>query len=307
MPEATPYCKIRNTERYGAHVVLHGTNISDALAEADRIARAEERTLVVPFDDPLIVAGAGTVGLEMLHAFHDLQVLLVQVGGGGLISGMALAAKAINPTIRVIGVQTALYPGLYNVRHALPAPIGGATLAEGVAVVKVGELNLAMTEALVDDVLLVDEEAIEHAIHLLIEEEKTLVEGAGALGVAGLLKYSNRFRGLRVGLILSGGNLDTGLLAYVIARERVRQHRVMCLRVQMLDAPGGLARVTDLVAQQGANVLEVSHRRMFTNVLAKYMQLDLTVELRHPDDIHTIILRLNAQGFDAVLPLEESS
>lgn len=307
MPEATPYCKIRETENYGARVVLHGANISDALAEADRIAYAEEKTLVVPFDDPAIVAGAGTVGLEMLQAFCDLQVLLVQVGGGGLISGMALAAKSINPTIRVIGVQTVLYPGLYNVRHALPPPVGAATVAEGVAVATVGDLNLAMTETLVDDVLLVDEGAIEYAVHLLLEEEKTLVEGAGALGVAGLLKYSKRFHGLRVGLVLSGGNIDTGLLAYVVSRVRLRQHRVMCLRVQVLDAPGGLAKVADLVARQGANVLEVSHRRVFTDALAKCMQLDLTVELRHPEDIYTIVQSLNAIGFDTVLPSEKSA
>jgi threonine dehydratase len=306
MPETTPYCKIRSTEGYGARVLLHGATIADALTEARRIAQEKDKTLVVPFDDPAIIAGAGTVGLEMLCAFPDLQVLLVQVGGGGLISGIALAAKSINPMIRVIGIQTELYPGLYNARHALPPPVGGATLAEGVAVETVGDLNLAMAETLVDDVLLIDEEALEYAVHLLLEEEKTLVEGAGAVGVAGLLRYAKRFRDVSVGLILSGGNIDTGLLAYIISRVRLRQRRVVCLRVHMLDAPGGLARVAEVVAQHGANILEVSHRRMFTNVLAKCTQLDLTVELLHPEDIETIVRRLNAAGCDTAFPFEKS-
>lgn len=301
MPETTPNCKIRATEAYGVRVILHGENIAAAAIEAKRLAGALQLTLISGFDDPAIVAGAGTVGLEMLIAFPKLEVLLVQVGGGGLISGMALVAKSINPKIRVIGVQTALYPSLYNTMQGLPQPIGGPTLAEGVAVSQMGTLNRSMAEALVDDVLLVDEETLEYTVHFLLEEEKTVVEGAGAVGVAGLLKYQDRFRGTRVGCVLSGGNIDTGLLSYIISRVRLRQRRVVCLRAEMLDVPGGLARVADVVARYGANVLEVSHQRMFPNVLAKCMQLDLTIELRRLDDIHAILHRLNELGFATTL------
>jgi len=302
MPETTPNCKIRSTEALGSHIVLHGGDVADAMAEAQRLASDEGSTLISPFDDVAIVAGAGTVGLEMLRSVPDLDVLLVQVGGGGLIAGIALAAKHLNPKIRVIGVQTELYPALYNARHGLPRPKGGATLAEGVAVAEVGRLNLAIANEYVDDVVLVDEAALEFAVHFLLEEEKTLVEGAGAAGVAALITYAERFAGLRTGVVLSGGNIDTGLLSYVISRVRLRERRVACVRTEMLDVPGGLARVAEIVAQEGANVLEVSHRRLFTNVLAKCMQLDLTLELRRPGDLALIVNRLNELGFHATLP-----
>ncbi|HTX58523.1 MAG TPA: threonine ammonia-lyase [Verrucomicrobiae bacterium] len=305
MPETTPYCKIRGTESFGGRVRLHGATLAAAMEEARRIAACEDRVFVSGFDDPAVVAGAGTVALEMLEAAADLDVLLVQVGGGGLIAGMALVAKALNPDIRVIGVQAALYPGLYNALHGLPAPAGGATLAEGLAVAQVGDLNLRMLRALVDDVLLVGEETLEQAVHVLLEEEKTVVEGAGAVGVAALLEHRHRFEGLRVGAVLSGGNIDTGLLANVISRVRLRQRRVVCLRAEMLDTPGGLATVAGVVARHGANVLEVSHRRMFPNVLAKCMQLDLTVEVRRPPDVDAILAALNEMGFVTTIPQEK--
>ena len=301
MPETTPNCKIRSTQNYGARVVLHGRTVADSMERARSIAQDEGLTIIPPFDDPAIVAGAGTVGLELLRAAPSLDVLLVQVGGGGLISGVALAAKAHDARIRIIGVQTELYPGLHNARAGLPEPSGGATLAEGVAVTRIGELNRALLAELIDDVVLVDEATIEFAVHLLLEEEKMLVEGAGALGVAALLKYRERFAGQRVGVILSGGNIDTGLLSYVISRVRLREHRVVCVRVEMLDIPGALAQASEAVARCGANVLEVTHRRLFTNVLAKCMQLDLTLEVRRPADITVIVEALNALGFQATL------
>ncbi|HEY1681066.1 MAG TPA: threonine ammonia-lyase [Candidatus Tumulicola sp.] len=302
MPHGTPYCKIRSTEAYGGRVLLHGSTVSEATTKAVKIAESNGKSFISPFDDPVIVAGAGTVGLELLQAFPNLDVLLVQVGGGGLISGVALIAKALNPHIRVIGVQTTLYPALHNALNNLPSPVGGATLAEGVAVARVGDLNLSMAKALIDDVLLVDEDALEFAVHLLLEDEKTVTEGAGALGVAALLQHRASFRSARVGLILSGGNIDTGLLAYVISRVRLRERRVVCLRAEVLDVPGGLAGVSEVVARNGANVLEVSHRRTFPNVLAKCMQLDLTVELRKPDDMYAIVRQLNDLGILATLP-----
>lgn len=307
MPETTPYCKIRATEAYGARVLLNGSTITEAIEEARRIAASDGLALISGFDDPAIVAGAGTIGLEMLQAFSDLDVMAVQVGGGGLISGIALVAKAFNPKIRIVAVQTMLYPALYNAFHGLPPPAGGATLAEGVAVARVGELNLSIAEALVDEVLLVDEETLEHAVHFLLEEEKTVVEGAGAVGVAGILKHRNRFVGERVGIVLSGGNIDTGLLAHVISRSRLRERRVVCLRVEMLDVPGGLAKVACVVSRHGANVLEVSHQRMFPDVLAKCIRLDLTVEVRRPEDVRAIIERLNELGFATTLPVEKSA
>ncbi|MDQ2679485.1 MAG: threonine ammonia-lyase [Candidatus Eremiobacteraeota bacterium] len=301
MAANTPFTKVRRTQALGARVILHGANLAQALALALEMTTSQGLTFITGYDDPRVIAGAGTVGLEMLQADPDLDALVVPVGGGGLISGIAIAAKAMYPQMEIIGVQTELFPALYNVLHDLEKPVGGPTLAEGVAVTTVGALNVAVARELVDDVVLVDEPSIERAIHFLLDEEKTVVEGAGAIGVAAILKYAQRFAGRRIATILSGGNIDTGLLASLIARTRLTEGRVVRLRAHMVDAPGGLAQVAAIVAEFGANVLDVSHHRTFTDVSAKCMELDMTIEQQNPRDVLAIVERLRVAGYQTNL------
>ncbi|HZZ65680.1 MAG TPA: threonine ammonia-lyase, partial [Candidatus Baltobacteraceae bacterium] len=296
MPATTPFMKVRRTQAIGARVILHGTVLSEALEEALRLARDEGLTMIPGYDDPLVVAGAATAGLEMLTDFPEIDTLLVPVGGGGLLCGAAIVARHLQPRTQIIGVQTETYPSLYNALHDKPEPAGGATIAEGIGVKRIGPLNLRIIKQLVDDVLLVDEQTIEQAIYALLEEEKVVAEGAGAAGLAALMKYKARFAGKHVGLIVSGGNIDSGMLSYVIARAQLYLGRVARLDVQIVDTPGVLAQVAKIIGDFEANILEVAHNRTIAALPAKCASLQVTIEMRSPSDAALIAQRLRTAG-----------
>jgi threonine dehydratase len=279
--------------------VLHGDTLEEARAHALQLAAQQDLTFVHPYDDEAIVAGQGTVGLEMLQAVPELDTLVVAVGGGGLIAGIAVAAKALKPAIEVIGVQTLRFPNMFNaVKHAA-LPQGGSTIAEGIAVGTPGRITQAIIERYVDDLLLVDEGDIEQAIVLLLEIEKTLVEGAGAAGLAALLKEPQRFGGKKVGLVLGGGNIDPLLLAAIIERGMVRAGRLARIRVSSRDVPGSLARITAIVAEAGANIDEVHHQRAFTLLAAQNVEIELVLQTRGREHIRAVIEALRAGGYQA--------
>jgi len=297
MPENTPFTKVRRTQAFGARVVLAGEGLAEAGDRARELAEELGLTMVHPYDDARIVAGQGTLGLELLRDVPDLDVLLVPIGGGGLISGVALAAKHLKPSLQIVGVQTQLYPSYYQITHGLPVEHGGQTIAEGIAVKSVGEIPLTIARELVDDVVLVSEQSLERAIHLFIEEEKLVTEGAGAAPLAALIDDVPRFAGRNVGLIVCGGNIDTGLLSNVISRVRLREGRVVRMRVEIDDKPGVLAHVARLIGECGANILDVTHQRLFHDVPSKNADLDITFETRSPADVDLIIEKLHAARY----------
>jgi threonine dehydratase len=299
MPQFTPGVKVENTRRLGAEVVLHGETLEAARSHAIALAEQQGLTLVHPYDDPAIVAGQGTIGLEMLRAVPELETLVIAVGGGGLIAGIATAAKAIKPSIRIVGVQTERFPAMVNAIKGTQHPQGLSTIAEGIAVGTPGQLPQAIIRELVEDLVLVDESDIEQAIVLLLEIEKTLVEGAGAAGLAALLKYPERFKGQKVGLVLCGGNIDPLLLASIIERGMVKSGRLARIRVSARDVPGSLAKITATVAQAGANINEVQHQRAFTLLAAQNVDIELVIQTRDHAHIEQVLAALTAQGFEA--------
>ncbi len=280
MPRNTPFVKIAGTERLGARVVLAGDTVDDGMAEAERIIADEGLTFVHPFDDARVIAGQGTIALEWLDDAPELDTLVVPIGGGGLISGIAVAAKARKPDIRIVGVETALFPSVQRIRDGLPPPAGGPTIADGIAVKHPGELTLPIIDALVDDLILVDEAALESAVLELLEIEKTVVEGAGAAGLAAVAAMPERFRGRRVGLVLCGGNIDPRLLSGVILRGLVTTSRLVRLALAVPDKPGSLARITAVVAELGANIVDVRHMREFSGLSVMSTELTVTLEVR---------------------------
>jgi threonine dehydratase len=299
MPRFTPGVKVERTRSFGAEIVLHGDTLEEARAHALQLAAQQDLTFVHPYDDEAIVAGQGTVGLEMLQAVPELDTLVVAVGGGGLIAGIAVAAKALKPAIEVIGVQTLRFPNMFNAVKHTAFPQGGSTIAEGIAVGTPGRITQAIIERHVDDLLLVDEGDIEQAIVLLLEIEKTLVEGAGAAGLAALLKEPQRFGGKKVGLVLGGGNIDPLLLAAIIERGMVRAGRLARIRVSSRDVPGSLARITAIVAEAGANIDEVHHQRAFTLLAAQNVEIELVLQTRGREHIRAVIEALRAGGYQA--------
>jgi threonine dehydratase len=299
MPRFTPGVKVERTRGFGAEVVLHGDTLDEARTHALMLAEQEGLTFVHPYDDAQIMAGQGTVGLEMLQDVPGLDTLIVAVGGGGLIAGMATAAKAIKPGIEVIGVQTTRFPAMVNAIKGTHHPQGTSTIAEGIAVGSPGRLPQSVIARLVDDLVLVDEGDIEQAIVMLLEVEKTLVEGAGAAGLAALLKYPQRFKGKKVGLVLCGGNIDPLLLASIIARGMVRAGRMARIQVSARDVPGSLAKITAMVADAGANIDEVHHQRAFTTLSAQNVEVELVIQTRGPQHIADVLSALNAAGFEA--------
>jgi threonine dehydratase len=299
MPRFTPGVKVERTRSFGAQVVLHGDTLEEARAHAFELAQSEQLTFVHPYDDAAIIAGQGTVGIEMLEAVPELDTLVVAVGGGGLIAGIAAAAKALKPSIKVYGVQTLRFPNMFNaVKHAT-LPQGGSTIAEGIAVGRPGQLTQALVEKYVDDLLLVDEGDIEQAIVMLLEIEKTLVEGAGAAGLAALLKEPQRFAGRKVGLVLGGGNIDPMLLAAIIHRGMVRAGRLTRIRVCARDVPGSLAKITAVVSEAGGNIDEVHHQRAFTMLAAQNVEIELVIQTRGREHIRSVLEQLRAAGFEA--------
>ena len=301
MPRFTPGVKVERTRGFGAEVVLHGDTLEQARAHAFELATAQNLSFVHPYDDDAIVAGQGTVGLEMLQAVPDLDVLVIAVGGGGLISGIATAAKALKPGIEVVGVQTVRFPAMFNAIKGTHHPQGTSTIAEGIAVGTPGRITEAIIRARVDDLVLVDEGDIEQAVLMLLEIEKTVVEGAGAAGLAALLKYPERFRGRKVGLVLCGGNIDPLLLAAIIERGMVRAGRLARVKVGSRDVPGALALITTAVAEAGANIDEVHHQRAFSALSAQNVEIELVLQTRGHEHVRKVLDHLRAAGFDAAL------
>ena len=297
MPRFAPAVKVDNTRRFGADVVLEGDTFDDARLHGLQLVRERGLTLVHPYDDLAVMAGQGTVALEMLAAQPGIDTLVVAVGGGGLISGMATAARALRPGIQVFGVQTERFPPVWNDRHGPPRDCGQATIADGIAVKSPGVLTLPLIRERVDDVLLVDEDDIEQGILLLLEIEKTVVEGAGAVGLAALLKHRPRFAGRKVGLVLCGGNIEPLVLAEIIQRGMVKSGRLVRLRFDVRDVPGSLAEVAAALGALGANIDEVMHQRAFTTLSVERAQIEVVVQTRGTEHVAQMLAALQAQGY----------
>jgi len=299
MPRFTPGVKIERTRGFGAEVVLYGDTLDAARAHAVELAQREGLAFVHPYDDEAIIAGQGTVALEMLAAEPELDTLVVSVGGGGLIAGMAVAARALKPGIEIVGVQTTRFPAMVNAVQGTQHPQGKSTIAEGIAVGTPGVLTREIIARHVDDLVLVDEGDIEQGVLMLLEIEKTLVEGAGAAGLAALIRHPERFKGKRVGLVLSGGNIDPLLLAAIIERGMVRAGRLARVRVSARDVPGSLAQITATVAEAGANVDEVHHQRAFTMLAAQNVDIELVLQTRGREHLASVLEALATAGFEA--------
>jgi threonine dehydratase len=303
MPTTTPSIKVSQTQGHGAETVLHGEIFDDAYTRALELADEQGLTFVHPFDDLEVIAGQGTVGLEMLEDAPELDVLVVPIGGGGLIAGVGSAVKAIKPEIELIGVQAELYPSMYCKFSREKLPSQGDTIAEGIAVKAPGHLTSGIINHIVDDILLVPERAMESAVSLLLQIEKTVVEGAGAAGLAALLTHPERFRGRNVGIILTGGNIDTRLLATVLLRDLARSGRMARLRIELQDRPGALFAVMRLFDRHQVNIIEVYHQRVFTTLPAKDAFIDIECEARDAEQLDRLQSELQEQGFP-VHPVE---
>ncbi len=297
MPEATPFVKVSNTEAFGAEVVLAGTTLAEAQATALAIADQRGLTFVHPYDDPLVIAGQGTLGAEFLEDQPDLDCVILPIGGGGLISGCAVAMKKLKPDIEIFGVEAELYPSMKAALEGKEAVCGGQTLAEGIAVKNAGRLTTPIVAELVSEIFLVSELQIEHAVSAFLSLQKTMAEGAGAVGLAALCANPDRFRGRKVGLVLSGGNIDVRMLASIMVRGLEREEKIISLRLVIDDQPGMLGRVATCLGEAGANILEVGHRRMFLNVPAKGTTLDVMIETKDARHGAEIIARLERSGF----------
>jgi threonine dehydratase len=300
MPVTTPFVKVKATEAYGAKVVLDGETLSECQERAATMACDQALVLVHPYDDPAIIAGQGTVALEMFEDVGDLDVLVVPIGGGGLIAGNAIAAHGLRPAVDIVGVEAALYPSMRNAITGANSPIGGPTLAEGIAVKNVGALTVPVVRELVSDIILVDEAHLERAVNAYLTLQKTMAEGAGAAGLAAMFAAPERFRNRKVGLVLCGGNIDPRILASIMVRELERDHRIVSFRLTIADRPGVLGPIATLLGRLGANILEVDHRRLFLDVPAKGAKLDITVEARDHAHSKDIMLALSEGGYQPV-------
>jgi threonine dehydratase len=300
MPLTTPFVKVEATQAHGAEVVLEGESVAEAQIRAETIARERGLTLVHPYDDTLVIAGQGTIALEMLEDAPELDALVIPIGGGGLIAGNAIAARARKPAIEIVGAEAALYPSFWNALHGENRPLGGATLAEGIAVKNVGVLALPIVRELVSEIVLVDEAHLEQAVNAYLTLQKTMAEGAGAAGLAAMLAKPEKFRGRKVGLILCGGNIDARILASIMVRELEREDRIVSFRLTIPDQPGVLGQIATRLGQLGANILGVEHRRLFLDVPAKGAKLDVTVETRDRAHGTRIFTALEGDGFQPV-------
>jgi threonine dehydratase len=299
MPRYTPYVKVEQTQKHGAEVILEGENFDSAMAHAIGMAATRGLALVHPYDDEKIIAGQGTCGLEMMRAHPELDVLVVAIGGGGLISGISIAAKAMKPSIEVIGVEVMRFPAMYHAMKGTRPEFAASTIAEGIAVKEPGTLTREIIRKNVAEILLVDEGDIEQAIVLLLEIEKTVVEGAGGAPLAALLRHPGRFRGRKVGLVLGGGNIDPLMLSEIIERGMVRAGRLARVLVELRDLPGSLAKVTACVAEQNANIEEVHHQRAFTALAVQNAEVDLVLKTRNHEHVKQIVEALQRCGFKA--------
>ena len=301
MPKPTPIVKVMQTQSHDARVVLFGETYDQAYAHARELEKREHLTFVHPFDEPEIIAGQGTLAIEMLDDAPDIDCFVVPIGGGGLISGISTVARALKPEAQIIGVQAELFPSMYNVFKGTQLDCGGDTLAEGIAVKYPGDLTRRFVAAQVDDIQLVGERHLEQAVSLLLQIEKTVVEGAGAAGLAALLANPDRFRGRNVGIVLCGGNIDTRLLANVLLRDLARSGRLARVRLRLQDRPGALFGVFGIFAKLDANVLEIYHQRVFTNLPAKGLITDIECELRDSAHLEALLTALAEGGYDASL------
>ena len=296
MPVSAPFNKVQQTRRLGATVVQHGMQLADAEIRAHEIAVEQGLVFVHPYDDETVIAGQGTVALEMLEDHPDIDCLCVPIGGGGLLAGMAIAARGIKPSIGLIGVQTRAFPAMHAAIAGTTPQFATQTIAEGIAVRNVGRITREIIGRLVEDILLVDESDIENAISLLISIEKTVAEGAGAAGLAAVLTHPERFRGRKVGIVICGGNIDTRLLGIVLQRQLVREQRLVTLRFEITDLPGTLGRIAGLIGESGANIIDVTHHRLFLDVPAKAADLDFTIETRDAEHTAAVEAALHAAG-----------
>lgn len=301
MPTNTPIVKIEDTKNFGATVELHGLSLDESGKHAMQLAERDDLTFIHPYDDPLIIAGQGTVALEMLADNPDLDVLVIPIGGGGLIAGNAISAKALKPDIKIVGVEVEAYASAYQALKGESGTLKGSTIAEGIAVKEPGELTLPVIRDLVDEIVLVEEEAIEEAINQLVVIEKTVTEGAGAAALAAISSYPEKFKNQQVGVLLCGANIDSRILASVLMRRLIRKGRIVRFLIRIHDLPGTLADITDIVGSAGGNILEVSHQRMFSNVPVKDADLYLTVETRDGSQSEEILNKLKDLGYDTTL------
>ena len=300
MPVTTPFVKVQATEAHDAQVVLDGETVAEAQMRAEQLAREHGLIWVHPYDDPLVIAGQGTIVLEMLEEVPDIDTLVIPIGGGGLIAGNAVAARALHPSIEIVGAEAALYPSFWNALHEENRPCGGPTLAEGIAVRNVGTLALPIVRELVSEIVLVDEVHLERAVNAYLTLQKTMAEGAGAAGLAAMLVKPDRFRGRKVGLILCGGNIDPRILASIMVRELEREDRIVSFRLTIPDRPGVLGQIATRLGELGANILGVDHRRLFLDVPAKGAKLDVTMETRDETHAKEIFQALHSEGFNPV-------
>ena len=298
MPSPTPTIKVSQTEGHGARVILHGSMFDEAYAKARELEEAEGLIFVHPFDDPQIIAGQGTIALEMLEVAPDLDTLCIPVGGGGLMSGIGIAARALSPKIELIGVEAELYPSMKCAIEGCDLPLGGDTLAEGIAVKKPGKLTSRILGELGVEIRLVAERDLERAVAMLVQIEKSVVEGAGAAGLAAMLAHPEAFAGKKVATVLCGGNIDTHLLAYVLVRDLVRRGRIARLRIAAQDRPGALAAITAKFHEAGVNIIEINHSRIFTRLPAKDTVIEVECEARDAKSIDDVVERLEAAGFE---------
>ncbi len=297
MPINTPFVKVSQTKEHGANVVLFGDRFDDTAEQAKTLAEEQGLTLVHPFDDDYVIAGQGTIGLEVMAACPDLDIILVPVGGGGLISGIAIAAKHINPNIKIIGVQAERFPSLHREVNKYDYIAQGSTLAEGIAVKNIGKKTYEICQDMVDDILLVSESSLEEALCLLMTVEKTVPEGAGAAPLAAIKSYPEIFKDKKVAMIVSGGNIDPRLLASLLMRGLVREGRITRLRIELLDVPGALAQIAKIIGELGGNIIDVSHHRLFTELPAKETYSNVTLETRDKENLNDILVNLREAGF----------
>jgi threonine dehydratase len=300
MPVTTPFVKVAATRSHGAEVVLDGESVAESQAVCERMQAERGYILVHPYDDPLIMAGQGTIALEMLEDVGGLDMLVIPVGGGGLIAGNAIAARAAKPDIEIIGAEAALFPAVWNALHNDRKAVGGSTLAEGIAVQNVGKFTLPVIRELVAEIILVDEAHLERAVNAYLTLQKTMAEGAGAAGLAAMLAKPERFHGKKVGLILCGGNIDPRILASIMVRELDRESRIVSFRLTIPDRPGVLGTIASKLGALGANILEVEHRRLLLDVPAKGAKLDVTVETRDAAHAADIMAALASDGYRPV-------
>jgi len=300
MPVTTPFVKIASTRTHGAEVVLYGESVAEAEGRCEQIQAQRSLVLVHPYDDPYVIAGQGTIALEMLEDVPALDVMVFPVGGGGLISGNAIGARAKNPAIEIVGAEAALYPSVWNALRGENRPLGGPTLAEGIAVKNVGKLTLPVIRDLVSEIILVGEAQLERAVNAYLTLQKTMAEGAGAAGLAAMLTKPERFTGKKVGLVLCGGNIDPRVLASIMVRELERGNQIVSFRLTIPDRPGVLGAIATRIGVLGANILEVDHRRLFLDVPAKGAKLDVTVETRDAAHADEIMAAFAADGYSPV-------